>query len=177
MRIIGGQFGGRKFHPPAKTPARPTTDMAKEGLFNMLQNMMDFEGLEVLDLFAGTGNISFEFASRGASHLTLVEQDKSAVAFIKKTFEVLNFTNYQLILGNALTYLSRPTRTFDVVFADPPYALPQMAELPNMILASQLLAEEGILILEHSRNVQFEKHPHFLRSKKYGDSYFSLFQK
>jgi 16S rRNA (guanine966-N2)-methyltransferase len=177
MRIVGGIYGGRKFNPPSKIPARPTTDMAKEGLFNMLNSMIDIEGTKILDLFAGTGNISFEFASRGAEKIVLVEKDRTSVQFIKDTFSLLGYSHYQAIQGDALKYIPQAIECYDVVFADPPYALPQMGILPDLVLQSNLLHGDSLFILEHTHNVQFEKHPHFMKSKKYGDSYFSIFQK
>lgn len=176
MRIISGNFGGRKFNPPAKIPARPTTDLAKEGLFNILANMMELEDVNVLELFAGTGNISYEFASRGAASLTLIEKDKNSVEFIKQTFQLLRFDDFKVIQGDVLKLIKGLTKKYDIIFADPPYALPQMPLLPDLIIQSNLLEEEGILIIEHTHNVDFAQHPNFIKAKKYGDSYFSFFQ-
>lgn len=176
MRIISGQYGGRKFNPPAKIPARPTTDLAKGGLFNILQNMMDLEDIKVLELFAGTGNISYEFASRGAAHITMIEKDHTSSQFIKNTFQTLGYEHYKLFNSDALKWIGTAKDSFDVIFADPPYALPQMPIIPDSIFAANLLKEDGVLIIEHTHNVDFSKHQRFLKSKKYGDSFFSFFQ-
>lgn len=176
MRIVSGKYGGRKFNPPAKIPARPTTDLAKEGLFNVLQNMIDLEGIAVLELFAGTGNVSYEFASRGASAISLVERDNASIQFIINTFEALGFTQYKIWNSDALKLLKILGQKYDVIFADPPYALPQMPLLPDLIFENNLLNEGGLFILEHTHNVDFSKHPQLIKSKKYGDSFFSIFQ-
>jgi len=177
MRIVSGEYGGRRFTPPAKIPARPTTDLAKEGLFNVLTNMLDLEECSVLELFAGTGNIAYEFASRGVPQMTLVEKDKVCVQFIKDTFKTLKYEGALVIQGDALRYITTCPQSYDIVFADPPYLMPEMDKIPDMVLASNLLNEDGWFILEHTHNVFFEAHPHFVKSKNYGGTHFSFFQK
>jgi 16S rRNA (guanine966-N2)-methyltransferase len=176
MRIIGGIYGGRKFNPPAKIPARPTTDLVKESLFNILQNVVAIEGATILDLFSGTGNIAYECASREADQIVLVELDTLSVKFIKDTFSKLGFSNYQVLQANALKVIQTLPQQFDVIFADPPYNLPQMGDLPNLILERQLLTTNGVLVLEHSHNVDFGQHPQCFKAKKYGGSYLSFFR-
>ena len=139
MRIIGGDQGGRKFHPPSKIPARPTTDIAKEGLFNTLQNTLDFEGLKTLDIYGGTGSISYELASRGAANLTLVERDRKTVDFIRKMVEELQFENFKIIQGDVFKYLNNCKEKFDFIFAGPPYALEEIDEIPIKIFDLALL--------------------------------------
>lgn len=175
MRIIGGIHGGRKFFPPAKIPARPTTDIAKEGLFNTLQNHLDFEGINCLDVFAGTGSISYELASRGAKELTLIERDRITVSFIKKTCIDLKFTNFKIFQMDVFKYLSQAVGKYDFIFAGPPYALESIDKLPIIIFEKDLLTDEGIFVLEHTPRNMYENHPRFLRSKNYGTTIFSLF--
>jgi 16S rRNA (guanine(966)-N(2))-methyltransferase RsmD len=157
--------------------ARPTTDLAKEGLFNTLQSMLDFEDFRCLELFAGTGSISFELISRGAQHATLIEKDPSLVAFIKKTAQEFEIDEQlQILPANALQWISSGSVSYDLIFVDPPYAIPEMKQLPDMILSSNLLDKEGLLILEHTLNVNFENHPNFTKQKKYGTTFFSFFK-
>ncbi len=177
MRIIGGIHGGRKFHPPAKIPARPTTDIAKEGLFNTLQNMIDFEGLKSLDIFGGTGSISYELASRGGTNLTLIEQDRTTVAFIKKTIEELKFENFKVIQMDVFKFLNQCNDSYDFIFAGPPYALKEIDQLPIIIFEKNMLNEEGIFVLEHTPRNNYEQHPNFLKVKNYGTTLFSYFGK
>ena len=176
MRIIGGVYGGRRFQPPAGIPARPTTDLVKESLFNILQNIIDFEGIHVLDLFSGTGNISFEFASRGAEYILAIEKNKISARFITATFQKLDYQNYKVLTADVLKVLPGITQQFDVIFADPPYALPQMEAMPDMVFGNKLLKEHGVFILEHTHNIGFEQHPLCFRSRKYGGSYLSFFR-
>ena len=175
MRIIGGRHGGRKFHPPAKIPARPTTDIAKEGLFNTLQNMLDFEELKVLDIFGGTGSISYELASRGATDITLIERDKTTVQFIRKTAAELGFENFKIIQGDVFKFLEQCTEDYDFIFAGPPYALQEIDQLPVIIFERKLLREDGIFVLEHTPRNNYEDHPNFLKVKNYGTTLFSYF--
>ena len=176
MRIIGGDQGGRKFHPPSKIPARPTTDIAKEGLFNTLQNTLDFEGLKTLDIYGGTGSISYELASRGAANLTLVERDRKTVDFIRKTVEELQFENFKIIQGDVFKYLNNCKEKFDFIFAGPPYALEEIDEIPIKIFDLELLNSDGIFILEHTPRNNYEQHPNFERVKNYGTTLFSFFR-
>lgn len=175
MRIIGGRFRGKKFNPPGSFKGRPTTDFAREGLFNILQHRIDIPESAVLDLFAGAGGISFEFVSHGVKELVSVERNKAAIAHIKKTFESLDFDQGTPMAVDAFTYVKTTQRKFDLVFADPPYAEPKLKELPDLVLNSGILNEDGIFILEHGPDHKFETHPHFDRSKRYGHVHFSFF--
>jgi 16S rRNA (guanine966-N2)-methyltransferase len=144
MRIIGGEHGGRKFNPPTNMPyTRPTTDIAKEGLFNVLQHKMDFENLKTLDLFGGTGSISYELASRGVPDLTIVEKDHAMFDFIKKTATALKLENFKIIKMDVFKYIQQCTERFDFIFAGPPYALTNIDDLPRLIFEKQLLNKEG----------------------------------
>lgn len=175
MRIIGGIHGGRKFHPPAKIPARPTTDIAKEGLFNSLQHMIDFEGIKTLDIFAGTGSISYELASRGAVDLTLIERDRRTVQFIKRTIEDLKLEGFKLLQADVFKFLNSCEDSFDFIFAGPPYALEEIDMIPDIIFDKNLLKSEGVFILEHTPRNDYDNHPNFLRKKNYGTTVFSFF--
>lgn len=178
MRIIGGTLGGRRFQPPTRIPARPTTDLAREGLFNILQNTIDIEGIRALDLFAGTGGVAYELASRGAAHVCLVEQDRTTLAFLKKTVREFGIEDQtEIISGDVFRFLAQCTGQFEFVFADPPYALKNIDDLPELILNSSLLLPGGLFVLEHSPRNNYERHPAFTRMKKYGDTTFSFFQK
>jgi 16S rRNA (guanine(966)-N(2))-methyltransferase RsmD len=178
MRIISGIHGGRRIKPPTNMPyTRPTTDMAKEGLFNILQNYVDYEGLCSLDLFGGTGCISYELASRGATDLTIVEMDTSMFNFIKKTSEELKIDNFKLIRQEVFSFIQYCNNTFDFIFAGPPYALSTIDDLPDMICSKTLLKEDGVFVLEHTPRNNYEKHPHFFRTKNYGTTVFSFFKR
>jgi 16S rRNA (guanine966-N2)-methyltransferase len=176
VRIIGGKYGGRKLHPPRNLPVRPTTDYAKEALFNILNNLVDFEALRVLDLFAGTGSISIEFLSRGASEVVAVDQDFKCIEFIRKTKEVLGDDRLKPVRANIFSFLERSVSTFDLVFADPPYDLARIGEFPGLVLKNQLLTEEGWFVLEHSGKFSFESHPFFRQHRVYGNVNFTFFQ-
>ncbi|HLS71506.1 MAG TPA: RsmD family RNA methyltransferase [Chitinophagaceae bacterium] len=175
MRIIGGIHGGRKFHPPARIPARPTTDFAKEGLFNTLNNMISFEGLKTLDIFAGTGSISYELASRGATDLTLIERDRTTVQFINKTMEELKFDGFKILQMNVFKFLNNCVESYDFIFAGPPYALKEIDKIPDIIFDKKLLNPEGIFILEHTPRNDYQEHPQFLKMKNYGTTIFTYF--
>ena len=176
MRIVGGINKGRRFDPGKKFKARPTTDMAKESLFNILQNQLDFEELKVLDLFSGTGSISFEFASRGCTDVTAVEVNASHVYFIKETIEKLKETSIRVIKTNAFVYAERMKVQYDLIFADPPYDHRDFEKVPEMIFRNNLLKEDGLFILEHSSSYDFAKHPQFINLRKYGSVNFSFFK-
>ncbi|HTO16201.1 MAG TPA: RsmD family RNA methyltransferase [Edaphocola sp.] len=177
MRIIGGSLGGRKFQPPSKMPnTRPTTDIAKEGLFNTLQHMMDFEGTKTLDLFGGTGSISYELASRGSTDLTIVEKDKTQAAFIKNTAKSFGIENFNFIFGDVFKFINNCNETYDFIFAGPPYALVEIDNIPKIISERGLIAKDGIFVLEHTPRNNYEDHPNFFKSKKYGTTIFSFFQ-
>jgi 16S rRNA (guanine966-N2)-methyltransferase len=177
MRIISGKYRGRQIHTPGNLPVRPTTDFAKESLFNILNNVVDFEDISVLDLFAGTGNISYEFFSRGAVMVTCVELDSKCVAFINKTIHMLNADNLEVIRTDVFHYLKRPYESFDIIFADPPYQMENIKEIPDLIFQSQILKEDGWFILEHSKRQDFSKDPFFDQHRKYGNVNFSFFRK
>lgn len=176
MRIISGKFKARRIDVPHNITARPTTDFAKEGLFNLLNNHIDFEGIDVLDLFAGTGNIGLEFVSREVRSVICVEQSGKHVAFIHKVCKLLNIDNLTPIKGDVFKYISSTKIKFDLVFADPPYDLGKLGEMPTLILKNELLKPDGIFVLEHSVKDDFESHPHFDFHRKYGNVHFSFFK-
>lgn len=177
MRIIGGQHSGRKFHPPAKIPARPTTDIAKEGLFNTLGNMVDFEGLKTLDIFGGTGSISYELASRGATDLTLVERDRKTLSFIQNEIKELGFADYfKIVPMDVFKFLEQCKAQYQFIFAGPPYALKEIDSLPILVFEKQLLQPDGIFVLEHTPRNNYERHPNFEKAKNYGTTIFSFFR-
>ncbi len=176
MRIVGGIFGGRRFSPPARIPARPTTEVAKEGLFNMLNNMIDFEGLKTLDIFGGTGSISYELASRGAGDLTLVEKDPTTIDFIRKTAKELDIADkLHIIRGDVFKFMNSNTAQYDFIFAGPPYALQNIDDLPLLVFEKNMLLPDGIFVLEHTPRNDYQKHPRFLKMKNYGTTVFSFF--
>jgi 16S rRNA (guanine966-N2)-methyltransferase len=176
MRIISGELGGRRIHPPANMPyTRPTTDIAKEGLFNILQNNIDFEELKTLDLFGGTGNISYELASRGATDLTIVEKDQKMYEFIKKTSTNLKLENFKVVRSDVFRFIEQTHEKYDFIFAGPPYALQAIDELPKLIVEKQLLKENGWFVLEHTPRNNYENFPLFKSARNYGTTIFSLF--
>lgn len=177
MRIISGSLGGRRINPPAKMPyTRPTTDIAKEGLFNILQNQLNFEELKTLDLFGGTGCISYELASRGVNDLTIVEKDQQMFSFIKKTAEALKLENFKVIKSDVFRFIEQCHEKFDFIFAGPPYALQNIDDLPKLIFERQLLNKGGWFILEHTPRNNYESFPHFKSSRNYGTTVFSIFE-
>lgn len=176
MRIIGGEHGGRKISPPAKMPyTRPTTDIAKEGLFNILQNLLDFESIKTLDLFGGTGAISYELASRGAAELTIVEKDEQMFSFIKKNIDILKIENIKAVKMDVFKYMEMCKEQHDFIFAGPPYALGPIDDLPRFVFEKSLLKPEGIFVLEHTPRNDYQTHPHFYRMKNYGTTVFTFF--
>lgn len=175
MRIIRGKYGRRRFDVPTNISARPTTDFAKENIFNVLENIVDFEGAEALDLFAGTGAISFEFLSRECAHVTAVEKTATQQRFIEKVARELGATNFTLVRGDALRYIDAAPRAFDIVFADPPYNLDDFASIPGRILASRLVKPGTVVIVEHSGKHDFSTLPHFADHRAYGSVNFSIF--
>ncbi|MGN0218826.1 MAG: 16S rRNA (guanine(966)-N(2))-methyltransferase RsmD [Muribaculaceae bacterium] len=176
MRIIRGKYGRRRFDVPTNITARPTTDFARENIFNVLENMVDFEGLSALDLFAGTGAITFEFLSRGCADVTAVEKASTQYNFIKKVAQQLNVDNLTLIKGDALKFIDTCTKKFDLIFADPPYDMPDFASVPVRILGSQMLRPGTIIVVEHSKNHDFSTLPHFIDHRTYGSVNFSIFE-
>jgi 16S rRNA (guanine966-N2)-methyltransferase len=177
MRIIGGELKGRLFKPGKNFKARPTTDFARENLFNILNNTIDFEETKVLDLFAGTGSISFEFASRGCKSVTTVEMDHVHYAFINSVIKQLKLEKeIRLLRYNVLKFIPSCVDKYDLIFADPPYQLATIKEIPDMIFKFQLLQPEGILILEHGKNDNFAAHPNLFQQRIYGSVHFSFFR-
>ncbi len=175
MRIISGSHKSRKIIAPKNLPVRPTTDLAKESLFNILINNFDFEELVVLDLFAGTGNISYEFASRNCREVTAVENNFKCTGFIKQTVQKLNFDNINIVRANVFNFLKLTNKTYDIIFADPPYDFEGIEKIPELIFSRQLLNKEGWLIIEHSKRTKLEHLPHFSQQRKYGKVNFSVF--
>jgi len=176
MRIIAGEWGGRKIHPPAKMPhTRPTTDLAKEGLFNILQSNRDLEGIKTLDLFGGTGSISFELASRGAGDLTIVEKDRQMLDFIRKTATSLGLDRLKIVPSEVFHFIKNCDEQFDFIFAGPPYALETIDQLPERIVKGSLLRENGWFVLEHTPRNRFADYPLFVAERNYGTTLFSIF--
>ena len=176
MRIISGTHRGRRINPPMGLPVRPTTDMAKEGLFNILNTFLDFTEISVLDLFAGTGNITFEFASRQCREVVAVETNPRCIDFIRKTTAELGFTNVSPMKADVFSFLFRSRKQFDFVFADPPYDLEHTNELPDRIIQTAL-KEEGWLVLEHGPDADYSAHTAYHHTRHYGKVHFSFFQK
>lgn len=175
MRIISGKYRGRMIHPGKEFTARPTTDTAKESLFNILMNTYDLEEIDVLDLFAGTGSISYEFASRGCKSIETVELNYKHAGFISKMVQELKFDQLRLIRTNAFHYLKACNRKFDIIYADPPYDLEEIETLPEIIISKGLLKEGGVFILEHSKNMNFSNHEKLSDHRAYGSVNFSFF--
>ena len=176
MRIISGKFGGRKINPPANMPhTRPTTDTAREGLFNMLQHRMDLDGIKTLDLFGGTGAISFELASRGAVDQTIIEKDAGMHDFIKKSISMLQVEHCKVLRIDVFQYLASCSEQFDFIFAGPPYSLGTIDELPRLIIEKKLIATDGYFVLEHTPRNNYEKHDGFEFHRNYGTTIFSFF--
>ncbi len=177
MRIVSGSLKGRRFSPPKSFKARPTTDFAKENLFNILNNTIDFGSVKVLDLFGGTGSISFEFASRGADDVTCVEFNYNHFKFIKKIAEELELTSeVRVIKGDAFKYVEKTHEKYDIVFADPPYDLEEAQKLPDLVLKNEILEKDGLLIFEHSGSVSFNDHPNFVENRENGKVIFTFFK-
>lgn len=178
MRIISGQHKGRKITAPKQLPIRPTTDMAKEALFNIVNNQYYLDEIKVLDLFAGSGNISYEFASRGALDITAVEIHAGCTQFISEVAEKLEMP-IQVIKSDVFTYLGNGTNKFDFIFADPPYALPieEFKQIAHLVFERELLTEEGVLVIEHEKHMDLSQTEQFRDSRRYGSSVFSFFKK
>lgn len=177
MRIISGKHRGRRFRAPDDIPTRPTTDMAKEGLFNVLNNYFNFDNVSLLDLFMGTGAISYEFASRGCKDITSVDLYPGCVKFAKKMIVDLEIEGMHVIHGNVLQFITVNQRQYDLIFAGPPYAMPEIPDLPDMILENNLLTDVGWFILEHSPEHDFSEHPNLEQIRVYGGTIFSIFTK
>lgn len=176
MRIIRGKYGHRRFDVPKNITARPTTDFARENIFNVLENIEDIEGKKVCDLFAGTGAVSFEFASRGASEVVAVEQAPVQSAFIRKVKETLGDKAICLVRGDVFRFIERSDQAYDIVFADPPYDHPRFAEIPELIINSKLVKPGTVVIVEHNKNHDFSALPGFTQHRMYGSVNFSIFE-
>ena len=176
MRIIGGEHGGRRFNPPNNMPyTRPTTDIAKEGLFNVLQNNLDFEEIKTLDLFGGTGSISYELASRGVNDLTVVEKDNAMYEFIKKTSAALRIENLKVIKMDVFKFINQCNSKFNFIFAGPPYALTAIDDIPQRIFEKQLLEQNGWFVLEHTPRNDYKSFPYYKSERNYGTTVFTTF--
>ncbi len=178
MRIIGGEFKGRRFNPPANNwPTRPTTDFAKEGLFNILQNRIDFSETKFLDLFGGTGNHSYEFISRGCENVTYVDKFGGCIAFVKKTAQTLGIEDrLRIVKNDVFKFMKFTGEQYDYIFAGPPYPLPTLDTIPDKVFEHDILAPEGLFVMEHNPNHDFQKHPNFIESRNYGTTIFSFFE-
>ncbi len=176
MRIISGKYKGRAINPPRNLRARPTTDFAKENLFNVLGNLVDFEECDVLDLFAGTGSISYEFASREARSITAVEINPVHYDFIRKTASQLGIEHFYPVKANVFRYLKNCSKQFDVIFSDAPYDLEGSEEVVELVLKGNLLRPDGIFIFEHSNKMDFSNYPEFWQLRSYGSVQFSMFR-
>ena len=175
MRIISGSLKGRRLNPPANLPVRPTTDMARESLFNILNNYVDYDDCTVMDLFAGTGAVSIEFISRGVREVTAIDINSACIDYIKHESTRLGINNLHVVRADVFDLLKRANRKFDIIFADPPYAVEELATLPELVFSHQLLTEDGIFILEHPREYSFEEHPNFWQHRNYGKVNFTFF--
>jgi 16S rRNA (guanine966-N2)-methyltransferase len=177
MRVIGGTLRGLRLNPPKNLPVRPTTDLAKEALFNILQNQQELEGIRVLDLFSGTGNITLEFASRGAEQVVSVDRNINGINYIKDTASRHGLSTIKTYREDVFKYLQFETEQFNLIFADPPYDLNRIPELPGLIFDRNLVAPGGLLIVEHQSMQNLSKHPAFVEQRRYGHSSFSFFRK
>ena len=176
MRIITGKYKGRHFDVPRTFKARPTTDFAKENIFNVINAYVDWEEATALDLFAGTGSISLELLSRGCQQVISVEKDRDHARFISQCMEKLSTDEHILIKGDVFRFLKSCHQKFDLIFADPPYALPELETIPDLIFQYDLLKEDGLLVFEHGKNNDFSTHPHFIEHRSYGSVNFTLFR-
>lgn len=176
MRIITGKYKGRHFEVPRSFKARPTTDFAKENLFNVLRGYTDFEGATALDLFAGTGSITLELLSRGCERVVCVEKDPFHYRVIEEFLYRLKDENALPVRGDVFKFLNSTHEQFDIIFADPPYTLPNIPDLPDLVLERNLLCEDGVFVLEHGKRDDFKSHPRFVEHRAYGSVNFSFFQ-
>lgn len=177
MRIISGKYKGRRISPPKNLPVRPTTDMSKEALFNILNNHFNFSELKVLDLFAGTGNISYEFASRGCEPITSIDGDMGCVNFIKKTAQEFDF-DITAIKSDVFKFLEKNKASYDIIFADPPYGMEQkeFEKIIELVFENELLEEDGMMVIEHSKHTKLDHMENFSFDRNYGGSVFSFFE-
>lgn len=177
MRIITGLYKGRHFDVPHSFKARPTTDFAKENIFNVMNGYIDFDGATALDLFAGTGSISLELLSRGCQQVVSVEGDRDHAAFIRQCVAKIGAPGHQLIRGDVFRFIKSCRQQFDFIFADPPYALPELPTIPTLILEHNLLKDDGVLVFEHGKHNAFDDVPGFVEHRAYGSVNFSIFRK
>lgn len=177
MRIISGKYKGRHFDVPRTFKARPTTDFAKENLFNILNNIVDFEESTVLDLFSGTGSISLEFLSRGCCEVVSVEMEQLHYGFLKKSAATLDDKAWHIVRDDVFRFLKRCNSSYDIVFADPPYALKTLKDIPDLVLEGEILKKGGIFVFEHGKDYDFTTHPCFHRHVSYGSVNFTFFKK
>lgn len=177
MRIITGTYKGRHFDIPRSFKARPTTDFAKENIFNVMNGYIDLDGATALDLFAGTGSISLELLSRGCRQVVSVEMDRDHASFIRQCVQKLNCKNHILIRGDVFRFLKSCHQQFDIIFADPPYALPSLVEIPDLVFHHDLLKPDGLFVFEHGKQNEFARHPNYVEHRAYGSVNFSLFKK
>lgn len=177
MRIISGKHKGRRLQAPKNLPVRPTTDIAKESLFNIINNLYYFEGLNILDLFSGTGNISYEFASRGVENITAVDQHFGCIRYINQVNKEFDFS-INTIKSDVYKFIEKTALTSDIVFADPPYDFSeeQFLKIANIVFEKKLLKEDGLLIIEHSKQTKLSEHPNFSYERRYGGNVFSFFE-
>lgn len=175
MRIIRGKYGRRRFDVPRNITARPTTDFARENIFNVIDNLIDLDGMTALDLFAGTGAVSFEFASRGCRLVTSVEKAATQYRFIEQVKQQLQADEVQPVRGDVFKFIETCRQQYDIIFADPPYDLPRLPEVPQLVLSSALVKPGTIFVMEHSRNNDFSALPHFSQHRAYGSVNFSIF--
>lgn len=175
MRIIRGRYQRRQIQAPTNLPVRPTTDMAKESLFNILENNIDWEETTALDLFAGTGNISYELVSRGCPRVTSVDENQGCVAFIRQTAERLQMTELNVVRSDVFRFIPMQKTKYDLIFCDPPYNSNQYDLLVQLIFDNSLLKEDGLLVVEHNKFINFETHPCFREQRRYGKVNFTFF--
>ncbi len=176
LRIISGTLKSRRINPPKNLPVRPTTDMAKEALFNIIYNQYDLSNKDVLDLFAGTGSLSYEFYSRGCKSISAVDQNSKCIKFIRETKEKLQMESLEIVQANCFNFLERIIRKYDIIFADPPYAMPDFEKIVSLVFDRKLLNENGILIIEHSKHTSLNKFPQYINTRNYGSVHFSFFE-
>jgi 16S rRNA (guanine(966)-N(2))-methyltransferase RsmD len=176
MRIIGGKYGGRVLKVPEFSPTRPTTNIAKEALFNIIENYYNFDNIRFLDLFGGTGQLSYEMASRGCTDITIVEQFPKCVKFIEQTINLLEIQGMRVYPIDIFKYIKIvKNEKFDLIFAGPPYPLPNLPDIPDLVFENDLIEGEGWFVMEHNPQHSFKKHPHFWKQNNYGQTIFSIF--
>jgi len=176
MRIIGGKYNRRPIRPPKNLPVRPTTDLAKESLFNILANKIDLEDKLALDLFTGTGSIAFEFASRACRSVVAIDKNHQCIQFVQSAASGFGMENLQTIRGDVFRFIQTTTKKFDLIFADPPYALEGIDSISRLVFENELLNKDGWLVVEHPREIDFSDQEHFVEHRKYGKVNFSFFQ-